>query len=151
MANIIIQVDSRENKNCEVIEYFEKVGQKYFVSKVAGADYINFKSPKVAIDLKGGLLELCNNLTWEHERFKREMNLVKNSMECDMVILIREPLNSLEKVKKWSSKRTKVSGEQLYKIMKTMQEKYNLMYMFCTRKEAGAKIIEIIKWYEENY
>lgn len=147
---IIIQCDSREQKNQEVIDYFDKVGQKYFVSKVAGGDYINFKSPKVAIDLKGSLVELANNLTREHERFKREMQVVKKDMQCDLVVLIREPLNSLEDVKNWSSKRTKLSGEQLYKIMKTMQERYGILWRFCTREGAGKKIIDIIEWYENN-
>ena len=147
---IIIQCDSREQKNQEVIDYFNMTGQRYFVSKVAGADYINFKRPKVAIDLKASLLELATNLTREHDRFKREMEVVQKDMQCDLVVLIREPLQSLEDVKNWSSNRTRLGGEQLYKIMKTMQERYGILWRFCTREGAGKKIIDIIEWYDSH-
>lgn len=150
MNNLIIQVDSREQKNDEVIEYFDKVGQKYFVSKVPAGDYINFKTPKVTIDLKASLVELANNLTRKHEQFRNEIQLAKQDMECDFVVLIREPMASLEAVKQWSSNRTKLKGEQLYKIMNTMSEKYGIIWRFCTRENAGAKIIQIIEWYENN-
>lgn len=150
MVEIIIQVDSREQKNDEVIKHFDKVGQKYFVSKVAGADYINFKSPKVAIDLKANLVELANNLTRKHEQFKNEIAIVQNDMKCDFVVLIREPFKTFEDVKKWSSNRTKLKGEQIYKIMQTMSERYGVIWRFCTRQSAGAKIIEIIDWYDKN-
>ena len=147
---MIVQIDSREQKNDEVVEYFDKIGQKYFVSKVPGGDYINFKAPKVTIDLKKDLVELANNLTREHERFKREMTVVKDDMQCDLVVLIREPLKSLEDVKNWSSKRTQLKGEQLYKIMKTMAEKYGILWRFCTRETAGQKILQILDWYDKN-
>lgn len=150
MSDIIIQTDSREQKNDEVIAYFDRVGQRYFVSKVPAGDYINFKTPKVTIDLKASLVELANNLTREHERFKREIMLAKQDMECDFVVLIREPLASLEDVRGWSSNRTKLKGEQLYKIMKTMSERYGVLWRFCTREGAGKKIIDIIDWYDKN-
>jgi hypothetical protein len=148
MSELIIQCDSREQGNELVLEYFDKVGQKYFVSKVAGGDYINFKAPKVSIDLKASLLELANNLTKDHERFKREIAVVQNDMKCDFVVLIREPLNSLEAVKNWSSSRTKLKGEQLYKIMQTMASRYQILWRFCSREDAGKKIIDILEWYD---
>lgn len=148
--DIIIQCDSREQKNEEVIEYFDKVGQKYFISKVPGGDYINFKSPKVTIDLKGSFVELANNLTREHDRFKREIKLVKEDMQCDFVVLIREPIKSMEEVKSWSSKRTQLTGDKLYKIMKTMEQRYGVLWRFCSREDAGKKIIDIIEWYDKH-
>lgn len=148
--DIIIQCDSREQKNEEVIEYFDKVGQKYFISKVPGGDYINFTSPKVTIDLKGSFVELSNNLTREHERFKREIKLVREDMKCDFVVLIREPIKSMEEVKSWSSKRTQLTGDKLYKIMKTMEQRYGVLWRFCSREDAGKKIIDIIEWYDKH-
>ena len=150
MSTIIIEVDSREKENQEVIDYFERVGQPYFVSKVPAGDYINFKSPKVTIDLKASMVELANNLTRKHEQFRNEIELAQKDMGCDFVVLIREPLESLEAVKQWSSNRTKVTGEQLYKIMSTIYKKYNVLWRFCTRENAGKKIIEIIEWYDKN-
>lgn len=136
--------------NEEVLRYFDSVGQPYFVSKVYSGDYIDFKAPKVAIDLKKDLLELANNLTSDHERFKREIARVRVEMQCDFVVLIREPFSSLEQVQEWSSSKTKVKGTTLYKTMKTMSERYGVIWRFCTRENAGEKILKILRWYSTN-
>ena len=86
---------------------------------------INKKTPfyftsKNTIDLKASLVELANNLTRKHQQFRNEIDLAQKEMGCDFVVLVREPLANLEAVRRWSSNRTKVTGEQLYKIMKTM-------------------------------
>ena len=36
------------------------------------------------------------------------------------------------------------SGEQLYKMLSTISEKYNVEFLFCTKKETGRRIIEIL-------
>lgn len=150
MCKLIIQSDSREQKNSEVLEYFDLIQQPYFVSKVYAGDYINFSRPKVAIDLKKDLLELANNLGKDHARFFREVLRVKNEMRCDLVVLVREPLQSLEEVKAWSNPRSQVKGETLYKIMRTMTERYGVLWRFCSRENAGQKILSILEWYDKN-
>lgn len=150
MGKFIIQSDSREQKNSEVLEYFDLIQQPYFVSKVYAGDYINFSRPKVAIDLKKDLLECAQNLGKDHARFLREVLRAKNEMRCDLVVLVREPLQSLEEVKAWSNTRSQVKGETLYKIMRTMTERYGVLWRFCTRETAGAKILSILEWYDKN-
>lgn len=150
MLNWTVQIDSRERENSEVIEYFDFIGQPYFVSKVYAGDYINFNHPKVAIDLKKDLCEVAGNLGKDHARFLREVLRVKKEMKCDLVVLIREPLQSLEQVKEWSNPRSQVKGETLYKIMRTMTERYGVLWRFCTRDGAGAKILSILEWYDKN-
>lgn len=150
MGKFIIQSDSREQKNGEVLEYFDLIQQPYFVSKVYAGDYINFSRPKVAIDLKKDLLELANNLGKDHARFLREVLRVKNEMRCDLVVLVREPLQSLEEVKEWSNPRSQVKGETLYKVMRTMTERYGVLWRFCSRENAGQKILSILEWYDKN-
>ena len=150
MCKVICQIDSREQQNKEIIEYFDKIRQSYFVSKVYAGDYINFVRPKVAIDLKKDLLELAQNLGKDHARFLREVLRVKNEMKCDLVVLIREPLQSLEEVNSWQHERSQVKGETLYKIMRTMTERYGVLWRFCTRETAGQKILSILEWYDKN-
>lgn len=150
MCKFIIQSDSREQKNSEVLEYFDLIQQPYFVSKVYAGDYINFSRPKVAIDLKKDLLEVAQNLGKDHARFLREVLRVKNEMRCDFVVLVREPLQSLEKVNEWSNPYSKVNGETLYKIMRTMTERYGVLWRFCSRETAGQKILSILEWYDKN-
>lgn len=150
MGKFVIQSDSREQKNSEVLEYFDLIQQPYFVSKVYAGDYINFSRPKVAIDLKASLLECAQNLGKDHARFLREVLRVKNEMRCDLVVLVREPLQSLEEVKEWSNPRSQVKGETLYKIMRTMTERYGVLWRFCSRENAGQKILSILEWYDKN-
>ena len=150
MGKFIIQSDSREQKNGEVLEYFDLIQQPYFVSKVYAGDYINFSRPKVAVDLKASLLECAQNLGKDHARFLREVLRVKNEMRCDLVVLVREPLQSLEEVKGWSNPRSQVKGETLYKIMRTMTERYGVLWRFCSRETAGQKILSILEWYDKN-
>lgn len=147
---LIVQCDSREQHNDEVLEYFDFIQQPYFVSKVYAGDYINFTRPKVTVDLKKDLLEVSANLGKDHARFMREVMKAKNEMKCDLVVLVREPLQSLEEVKTWSSPRSQMKGETLYKIMNTMTERYGVLWRFCDRKNAGVKILSILDWYDKN-
>jgi ribosome-associated protein len=150
MFNGRIQVDSREKGNNEVIEYFNLIGQPYFVSKLHAGDYTNFLRPKCVIDLKKDLLEVADNLGKDHARFLREVLRAKNEMSCDLVVLIRKPLQSLEEVKEWHNPLSKVKGETLYKIMRRMTERYGVLWRFCKREDAGAKILSILEWYDKN-
>lgn len=156
---MIIQCDSREQKNKEVLDYFESIGQKYVISKLYAGDYCNLNNPTILVDLKKDIEEVIGNLTKDHERFRNEILRANEEMNCKLVILIRTPLNSLEDVKtykvrtfgKWY-KDAKMRGrpvsnmsmETLYKAMTTMAEKYNIEWQFTTRENAGKKIIEIL-------
>jgi len=141
---MIIQVDTREQKNKEVIEAFEMASIKHFSSKLFTGDYIDFERPKVVIDLKKDLLELAGNLTKQHDRFRREVERAR-MLGLEFIVLIREPLESIEKVKNWANKRSSVSGETLYKIMQTMGERYGIIWKFCNRSDAGFRIIEMLR------
>ena len=37
-----------------------------------------------------------------------------------------------------------MTGEQLYKIMKTQEEKYGVKYLFCDKEETGKLILELL-------
>ena len=46
---------------------------------------------------------------------------------------------------KWKTVHTKaMKGEVLYKILTTLQDKYGVQFVFCTKEETGAKIVEIL-------
>lgn len=151
MSEMIVQVDTREKENDEIISYFTFVGQPWFSSKVPSGDYINFKAPKVVIDVKKNLEEVANNVTTGHNRFVREILTAKNDMRCQFVVLIREPYNSIEDIKKWKGKHTNLKGETLYKIMCSMKRKYNIYWRFCSREQSGAKVLAILQWFDENF
>ena len=144
----LIVVDTREKKNKSILKYFDKVNQDYVISKLDAGDYMIYKDYKTIIDKKDGLLELAHNLcnTSEHERIKREIKKAKQLGCVNFIFLIQDSkIKTVEDVQSWTSSYTKVKGSTLYKIMKTMKEKYNVHFMFVSKKDIGKIIIDLLK------
>lgn len=146
MNNLII-VDTREKGHKKILEYFDKIGQDYIVSKLDAGDYAIFKRFDAIIDRKNNLLELSGNLckTSEHERLKREIQRAKDLGYKEFIFLIAENnIKTVEDIKNWSSPHTKIKGVTLLKIMSTMARKYGVKFIICKRKDMGKKILEIL-------
>lgn len=144
---MLIEMDTRNQKDEYVTNYLDNQGIKWIRNKLYAGDIKLLNSTKVIIDIKKDLLEMCGNLTSlkEHQRIKKEIERAKE-IGCErFIFLIKEPkIKSIEEVINWSSKRTKVKGETLMKIMKTMNERYNVEFMFTTQENAGKRIIELL-------
>ena len=146
MSNIII-CDTREKGNKKILEYFESVGQDYIISKLDYGDYKLYKDNSVVIDRKDSLLELAGNLchTLEHQRINREIERAKQDNCKDFIFLISEnKIKSTEDIANWTSPHTKVKGETLLKIMKTMKEKYGVRFIIVPKKNMGEMIIKLL-------
>lgn len=146
MQDIII-VDTREKGNKKILEYFDKIGQDYIISKLDSGDYMFFKKYNTIVDKKDGLLELAGNLcnTSEHERVKREIMRAKELGCNNFIFLIQEnKIKGVQDIKNWKSKYTKVKGETLYKIMATMKQKYGVRFIICDKKSMGEMIIKLL-------
>lgn len=145
---MIIEMDTRNQKDEYITDYLDKQGIKWIRNKLYAADVKLLNSTEVLIDIKKDLLEVCGNLTRasEHERLKREIAR-GNEIGCKrFIFLIKEPkIKSIEEVTNWSSTRTKVKGETLMKIMNTMSERYGVEFIFTTKENAGAKVIELLR------
>lgn len=143
----LIVVDTREKGHKKILEYFDKVGQDYIVSKLDAGDYMIFKDYSIIIDKKDGLLEISHNLcnTLEHERIKREIAKAKELGCKEFIFLIQDnKIKTLADIKEWSSPHTKVKGETLLKIMQTMKEKYGIHFMIVPKKKMGETIINLL-------
>lgn len=145
--NLLI-CDSREKGNKKILEYFDKIGQDYIISKLDSGDYAFYKRFNALVDRKNNLLELSGNLckTSEHERLKREIQRAKDLGYKEFIFLIAENnIKTINDIKNWSSPHTKVKGTTLLKIMQTMKNKYGVRFIFCPKKEMGKRIIELLK------
>ena len=143
----LIICDTREKGNKKILEYFEKTNQDYIISKLDAGDYMIYKDYTTIIDKKDGLLEVCHNLcnNLEHERIKREIQKAKDLGCKNFIFLIQDDkIKSVEDIKKWNSTHTKVKGETLLKIMKTMQERYGVKFIITTKKNIANKIQELL-------
>ena len=164
---MVIQIDSREKARAikKIVAEFDRKGIKHPVSKLMVGDYMNYDNPRLIIDRKQNLQELCGNVCQQHERFKREL-LKAMQAGIQLVILVEHgaEIKSLEDVYFWKNprkhevrwkvvngKREKyvasakaVDGEQLYKSLCTIQDRYHVRFEFCEKKDTGKKIIEIL-------
>lgn len=144
-----IIVDTREQKYSHVTNHFDEVGIKWVRSKLICGDYQNPLNPMVVIDRKKDLQEVAGNVCQQHDRFVRELELAKE-LGYRMIILVEEPnITALTNVCSWYNWRKKknpkaVSGKTLYKIMKTMQDKYGVEWKFTTKEKCGETIVELL-------
>lgn len=166
-----IQIDSREKSRAirKIIRTFDEQGIKHFSSKLLVGDYMSLDNPRLIIDRKQNLQELCGNVCQQHERFKREL-LKAMDAGIQLVILVEHgaDIKSLEDVYFWKNprkhevrwrivngKREKyvvsakaVDGNQLYKSLCTIRDRYHVRFEFCEKKDTGTRIAEILS--EEN-
>ena len=103
-----VQVDTREHvKEWERIKgQFDALGVKYFRSKLYVGDYQSLDNPRLVIDRKKDLQEICGNVCQQHERFKAELLRAKEQ-GIKLVILCEHgaDIKSLEDVYFWSNPR----------------------------------------------
>jgi len=160
---MIIQVDSREKAKAisGIVDYFDSQGIKHFVSKLWIGDYMNYDNPRLIIDRKQNLNELCGNVCQEHERFRKELIRAQDN-EVQLIILCEhgQGIETLEDVLFWDNPRRHVrkridgrwttvetkaiTGEHLYNILCTLAEKYGVVFEFCEKSETGKKIVQIL-------
>lgn len=151
---MIIECDTRQQKEKHIVDYFDKNEIKYIRNKLYCGDYKRVDSTKVIIDTKKDLVELSSNLcrATEHLRIKKEI-----AKACDIgcerfIFLIADKsITSVDEVHEWKvptrqdgTKYTKVDPATLQKIMKTMMDKYGVEFIFCKKSEMGKEIVRLL-------
>ena len=147
MNNIIVEMDTRNQKDNYVTDYFDKHGIKWIRNKLYSGDVKLLNDTKVIIDLKANLEEISHNLcnSQEHARIHRELDRAREIGCEQFIFLIKEDkIKTIEDLQNWTSKRTKVKGEVLLKIFKTMSQKYNVRFMIVPKNKIGETIIKLL-------
>lgn len=162
---MIIQIDSREKARAitKIVAEFDRQNITHPVSKLMVGDYMNYDNPRLIIDRKQNLSELCNNVCNDHDRFRRELILAQKN-EIQLVILVEhgKGITCLQDVawwdnpRRWKRQRNRVTGkwedvetkamtgDVLYKILCTQEQKYGCRFLFCDKDETGKEIIRIL-------
>lgn len=160
-----IFIDSREKQRAirKIVTEFDKQGIRHISTKLFVGDYMNLDNPRLIIDRKQNLTELCSNVCQDHARFRRELLLAKEN-DIQLVILVEhgKGIRQLSDVIWWENPRrwkrrknpetgrweeieTKaMQGETLYKILCTQERKYGVRFLFCEKEETGREIIRIL-------
>ena len=153
-----IQIDSREHKweLARIQRQLTALGCRTIVSKLYVGDYQSLDNPRLVIDRKKNLQEICGNVTQQHERFQREL-LKAMDAGIKLIILIEhgDDIQTLEDVYFWDNPRLAESpkattGKSLYRSLCTIRDKYNVRFEFCTKSQTGAKIMELLDGKEKK-
>lgn len=149
---MVIQIDSREKVKAikKIIAEFDKQKIECCISKLLVGDYMSLDNPKVIVDRKQNLSELCHNVCQDHERFRKE--LVRAQQYGIQLIILCEhgkDIESLEDIIFWENPRLKKSpkattGQTLYNILSTLNRKYGVQFEFCTKEQTGKRIVELL-------
>lgn len=147
-----IQIDSREHKweLARIQRQLTTLGCKTIVSKLYVGDYQSLDNPRLVIDRKKDLQEICGNVTQQHERFQRELVRAKEA-GINLIILIEhgDDIKTLEDVYFWDNPRLMrspkaINGKSLYKSLCTIRDRYNVRFEFCSKHDTGKKIMELL-------
>ena len=149
-----IQIDTREKQRAitKILNYFDANGIGHHSSKLYVGDYMSMDNPRLIVDRKQNLNEICSNVCQQHKRFSDELVRAKNA-GIHLIILCEHSsqIKTLEDVKNWKNPRCKdhplaMSGERLYKVLSTMQnsDKYDVEFRFCSKANTGRVISNIL-------
>lgn len=133
-------------------EYFKKIGVEVVRSKLLFGDYQNPQNSTIAIDTKKDIQELIMDLTKDHERFKKELQMAKKCGAKLIILTEDEKVTCINDLYSWYNWRLKKSpkatkGSTLAKMLYTIEhntEDYNCQFIFTKKSECGAKIIELL-------
>lgn len=163
-----LQIDTREKPKelARIAKQLDRMGVKHFKSKLYVGDYMSLDNPRLVIDRKKDLQELCGNVTQQHERFRDELIRAKEH-GIKIVVLCEhgDDIQELEDVIFWVNPRSEemewrmvnghpmkvykypkaTRGDQLYKSLCTIKDRYGVEFRFCNKTETGAKIVEILR------
>lgn len=150
MAVIVRDTRDKASKHKNVDEYLIAQGHQVVRSKLYVGDVTLLNNQSVCIDLKRNLAEVVLNVCQQHDRFVREINRA-NDAGIKLLFLIEHggSIKTLDDVREWVNPRLKesplaVSGERLYRIMYTMQQRYGIEWHFCDKRCTGKKVIELL-------
>lgn len=116
--------------------------------------------PVVSVDTKASIHEIAGNLVTDHERFRAECELAQE-LGVQLVVLIEntDGVYKLSDLEQWRENahdfkarggKKPYDGAQLVKMMRTMHERYGVVWSFCTPEEAGKKVLRILLSFERD-
>ncbi|MDE7297342.1 MAG: ERCC4 domain-containing protein [Lachnospiraceae bacterium] len=158
-----IVVDTREKQKAirGILAEFAKEDVRTVSSKLYVGDYMSLDNPRLVIDRKQNLTELCGNVCQQHVRFRAELaraqeHGIRLLILCEHgrgirdlpdVAFWRNP-RGIKRVRQngaWVNLATRaMQGETLYKALVTMEKKYGCRFLFCEKSETGRVILDIL-------
>lgn len=115
----------------------------------------------LSVDTKQDLQEVYGNVIGDHIRFKQELETAHTGKDSRLIVLVEQgEIRALQNVHTWRNPRAirwgmlrkrginagrpPASSSQLQKAMETMAVKYGVKWEFCSPKDSGKRIIELL-------
>ena len=148
----MILVDSREHQHAitRILEAFDAAGIRHASTKLYVGDYQEVGNGLLVVDRKQSLQELAGNVCQQHERFRNE--LIRAAEAGIRIVVLCEhggQIRELDDVPTWTNPRLRespkaITGERLYKVLRTISDRYNVEFRFCDKRQTGKMIMEIL-------
>ena len=148
-------IDTREKPKAiqSILKTFDDYGVRYESSKLLFGDYMDWNRPDIVIDRKQNIGELAKNVTVEIKRFTNELEKAK-AAGSQLVILVEQNrykyngewkrVEDIRDLMLWSSPHTSIQGEKVFRALSSLVYRYNILVIFCDKRQTGRKILELI-------
>ena len=151
----LLLIDTREKPKAiqGIIKTLDEARIPHASTKLLFGDYMDYNRPSIVIDRKQNIAELSKNCTWEHDRFRAELERAK-AANARLIILVEQNrykdrdkwihVESIEDIMLWSSPHTTIRGEKVFRVLRAWMSKYDIDVQFCDKRQTGRRILEII-------
>lgn len=151
----LLLIDTREKPKAiqGIIKTVDEARIPHESTKLLFGDYMDYNRPSIVIDRKQNIAELAKNCTWEHDRFRAELERAK-AANARLIILVEQNrykdrdkwihVESIEDIMLWSSPHTTIRGEKVFRTLRAWMSKYDIDVQFCDKRQTGRRILEII-------
>ncbi len=148
----MIIIDSREKRHAivRIVDYFDANRIPHMTSKLIVGDYQRFDNPRVVVDRKKDLSELCTNLGTDKRRFMDEIRLAKE-LDVKLTILCEHggSIHELKDVAAWhnpllDAHPNAITGRDLMERMYRVHIAYGVDFLFCDKRSTGRRIAELL-------
>ena len=147
MKKLTIIVDSREQENQHLINYFDSKKIPYKVRKIDTGDYSAMIDDRTleyqcVVEKKNSLDEIVGNFTANRERFEREFLRAKANGIKVFLVIENASWNDVF----LGNYRSKFPPKSLLASLLSWQVRFNVTIIFCEPQNTG-KLIHGILWY----
>lgn len=152
---IVVLVDSREKRNAHILDYFNKQGITYRISKLEYGDY-SFMIPvgtaggdiyfhkDICIERKASLEELSGNFTRERDRFEKEFLKAGND-GAKVYLMVEAPGGYSDII--GHKYRTNFTPAAFMASLKTWEHRFDTNVQFISPEYAGYYIVSTFQYY----
>lgn len=153
--NMVIIVDTREQQNRHILDYFDKENIKYITKKLDSGDYsikINANTElgflrdiylPIAIEKKNSVDELASSFK-DRSRFEAEFIRAKGNNT--KIVMLVEEANGFENITK-GNYRSQYDSKAFLASLATWEHRYNFSTVFLDKVLSGRFIYNTLKYF----